>query len=323
MKTHALLLTTSLIAGSIAALATTLPANAAAPNTTAPAIDASLEAPRADQTFTVGTMRVQRYGSHGRALILIPGLEGGSWVWRSVIQRFRGAHVIYAVTLAGFDGLPIPAKKTGLLDQADASLLKLIDSRHIDKPVLIGHSLGGTLSIRFAEQHSALLSGVVAVDGMPVFGDPRVKGAEREAMATKIYTGIADATAQQYRDQVLAFMQNQGTIDPAKATRYAALNARSDQAAVAQYMREDVEGDYLPNLQDVQVPLLEATRYYAPDFSKPPMKLTQAQMTGFMQMEFARAPHAKVVVISPSRHFIMLDQPEQLNQAIAAFLTSL
>lgn len=70
----------------------------------------TLEAPAADKTFTIGTLRVQQYGDHGRALILIPGLKGGSWVWRNTIQHFRGNHKIYAVTLAGFDGLPPPAK---------------------------------------------------------------------------------------------------------------------------------------------------------------------------------------------------------------------
>ena len=98
----------------------------------------------------VGTLKFEVHGTRGRPVILIPGLEGGPWVWKDTIARLEKNHVVYAVTLAGFDGMPAPARKTGLVDQADASLLQLIEQRHIDRPVLVGHSLGGTLALRFA-----------------------------------------------------------------------------------------------------------------------------------------------------------------------------
>lgn len=139
-------------------------AGVASTGSPAPATDAL---PVASATFTVGTLRVQQYGNRGRALILIPGLSSGPWAWQGTIRHFRKDHVIYAVTLAGFDGTPAPRQKTGLLDLADASLLKLIRTRHIDKPVLVGHSLGGTLAIRFAEEHVGLIAGAVRWTGCP------------------------------------------------------------------------------------------------------------------------------------------------------------
>ena len=129
----------------------------------------------------VGTLKFERHGDHGHAVILIPGLEGGPWVWRDSIAQLEKNHVVYAVTLAGFDGMPAPARRTGLMDQADASLLALIGRQHIDKPVLVGHSLGGTLALRFAGEHPALISGAVAVDGLPIFpGMDRVDTAQRQ-----------------------------------------------------------------------------------------------------------------------------------------------
>src|SRR5699024_9770915 len=120
--------------------------------------------PKAADTFTVGTLKVQRYGDHGRVVILIPGLECGPWEWARTIDHLKADHRVYALTLAGFDGMPAPGPDPGagsLLDRADASLLELITTRHLYKPVLIGHSLGGTLSLRFAGEHAGLLSGVV------------------------------------------------------------------------------------------------------------------------------------------------------------------
>ncbi len=100
-------------------------------------------------------------------MILIPGLASGAWVWRDSIAALQGEHRVYAVTLAGFDGRP--AVKGDVLAQAAASLHALIASQRLDRPVLIGHSLGGTLALQFATTHSDLIAGVVAVDGLPVF----------------------------------------------------------------------------------------------------------------------------------------------------------
>ncbi|MGH8162054.1 MAG: alpha/beta fold hydrolase [Gammaproteobacteria bacterium] len=308
----------------LAAPAASTHATAAAKTSMNTASLADLEAPKANKTYTVGTLRVQQYGNHGRPLILIPGLEGGSWVWRDTIGNFRSDHVIYAVTLAGFDGIPAPKGGGSLFDRGDASLLKLIKSRHIEKPVLIGHSLGGTLSIRFAEQHSKLLSGVIAVDGLPILpGMERVSAKQRKVYAAQAEARIAKATPEQFHQGVIAFMVRRDMLDAARAKRYAALNARSDQAASAKYFGEDMAADYRPGLKNIGVPLLEISPYNAPDFSKPPLVMTGEQKTKYYESLLAGAPHAKVVSISPARHFVMFDQPKQFQAALTTFLVGL
>jgi pimeloyl-ACP methyl ester carboxylesterase len=53
------------------------------------------------------------------------------------------------------------------------------------------------------------------------------------------------------------------------------------------------------------------------------MIMSEAQKTAYYQSLLADAPNAKVVSISPSRHFVMLDQPAKFQQAIDSFLKSL
>lgn len=272
----------------------------------------------------VGTLSFVRHGDHGRPVILIPGLQGGPWVWKDTIAQLEKNHVVYALTLAGFDGTPAPTKKTGLLDQADASLLALITQQHIDRPVLVGHSLGGTLALRFAGEHPALLAGVVAVDGLPVFpGMERLDAAQRQAMAERMRTQMAGMTPAQFAAAALAYMQKIGVIDPQLAARYAPLNARSDIAASAEYAGEDMAADYRPLLPQAGVPILEISPYYSADFSQPPLQMSEAQKTAYYRSLLAGAPHAKVVSIAPARHFVMLDQPEKFQQTLDAFLTDL
>lgn len=272
----------------------------------------------------VGTLKAERHGDHGRAVILIPGLEGGPWVWERTIAQLQKDHVVYAVTLAGFDGMPAPADTSHLFDRADASLLDLINQQKIDKPVLIGHSLGGTLALRFASEHPQLVAGVLAADGLPILpGMDQVSAEQRQGIAAQTRVQMAAATPDQFKVQVLEYMKTIGVIDPLQAERYAPLNARSDIAATAEYMAEDMAADYRAGLRNAHVPILEISPYFAPDFSKPPMKFTEEEKAGYYQSLLADAPNAKVVSISPSRHFVMIDQPAKFQQAVQDFMTRL
>jgi pimeloyl-ACP methyl ester carboxylesterase len=272
----------------------------------------------------VGTLKVERHGDHGQPVILIPGLQGGPWVWQQTIAQLQKDHVVYAVTLAGFDGVPAPADGGNLLDRADASLLQLIEQHKIVKPLLVGHSLGGTLALRFAGEHAELIAGVVAVDGLPIFpGMERVEPAQRQAMAAQMRQQMSAVTPEQFAAQSLGYMQKVGVIDAQLAARYAPMNARSDIKASAQYMAEDLAADYRSGLKQANVPILAISPYNAPDFSQPPMIMSEAQKTAYYQSLLADAPNAKVVSISPSRHFVMLDQPAKFQQVLDDFLKSL
>lgn len=285
--------------------------------------------PQADETFMVDTLKVQRFGDRGRPLILIPGLESGPWSWSQVIRHLQGTHRVYAVTLAGFDGFPAPARKSGLLDQADASLLKLIKSHHIDHPVLVGHSIGGTLAIRFAGEHNDLLDGVVAVEGLPIFpGWQNLTAKQRHSRAAMMKKQITSMTPAQFKSQQLDYMKYGGVIDPAKAARYAKLIAKSNQAATAEYMAEDYAADYRPGLKHVSVPLLEISPFYAKDAKMVATRTGQPARTAKEKAAFygtflANDPTAKVVTISPSRHFVMLDQPQKFLYVLEGFLSRL
>jgi pimeloyl-ACP methyl ester carboxylesterase len=280
-----------------------------------------LRADEASAGSSVDGLKVERHGDHGRPVILIPGLAGGPLVWQETIASLEKDHVVYAVTLAGFDGTPVPTAGGNLFDRADTSLLQLIRQQKIDQPVLVGHSLGGTLALRFAGEHPELISGVVAVDGLPLFpGMDRVSAEQRIAMAAGMRKQMESATPEQFKTQQLDYMQKIGVIDPALAARYAPFNARSDIKATAEYMAEDLASDGRPGLKHANVPILEISPYNAPDFSHPPMIMSEAQKTAYYQSLLANAPNAKVVSISPSRHYVMLDQPAKFQRVLDDFL---
>lgn len=278
-------------------------------------------APSVAAPFEVGTLKVEQHGHGGRTIILVPGLAGGPWVWKDTIADLSPHNTVYAVTLAGFDGMPAPSADGNWMDRADASLAQLIQEKHLGKPVLVGHSLGATLSLRFAGRHPDLTGGVVAVDGLPVFpGMERVSPEQRTAIAAGMRAQFESATPDVFKAQQLQYMQKIGTLDPKIAEKVAPLNGRSDQKAVARYAAEDAGADYRDDLKSATAPILEIAPYSEADAAQGPVKLTEAQKVAYYQSLLANAPNAKVIAIAPSRHYVMLDQPKAFEKALNDFI---
>ena len=272
---------------------------------------------------TVGSLKIEKHGDHGRPIVLIPGLGGGPWVWQDTVTKLEKDHVVYTLTLAGFDGMPVPTQGGNLFDLADQSLGNWLQSAHIGKPILVGHSLGATLALRFASEHPELISGVVAVDGLPLFpGMDRLTDEQRKTMAGKMQEHMASFTPAQFKAEQLSYMRQTGMIDQEQAEHYAFLNAGSDIKATAQYMAEDLASDLRPGLKNATVPILEISPYKESDFSSGPVKMSEQQKADYYKSLLANAPNAKVVSISPARHFVMLDQPVKFQQVLDDFIKS-
>jgi pimeloyl-ACP methyl ester carboxylesterase len=116
-------------------------------------------------------------------------------------------------------------------------------------------------------------------------------------------------------------MSTIGTNRPELIEPAARLQARSDPQAVAAWLREVFTTDLRPNLGRITIPLLEIMPYDPSDATRPPA-YTQEQTLAFYKLLLATAPKASVLAITPARHFVMLDQPEQFYKAVSEFLAS-
>ncbi|HEU5434847.1 MAG TPA: alpha/beta hydrolase [Telluria sp.] len=306
MKTIALLL----------ALALALPAYAAEPvlnNRFAASIEPA-------ERFDVGVLAVERHGERGVPMILVPGLASGAWAWQDVVRRFKASHVIYVVTLPGFDGRPAAAGP--VFEQARASLRQLIVSKKIDRPVMVGHSLGATLSIALAERDSSLLRGVVAIDGLPVMpGTENAPLAMRAQMAAGIKSRLDAADPGQFPAQQQQYMRGIGVLDTARADELAKLSSRSDPQAVNAIMAEVMAQDLRADLPKIAVPVLLVAPFFEADAVT--RGITQPMAKEYYTSLMQGTPKLTVVSIAPSRHFVMFDQPELLAETLSGFIKTL
>jgi pimeloyl-ACP methyl ester carboxylesterase len=268
-------------------------------------------------TFEIGALAVERQGSQGRPLIFIPGLASGGWTWERDAARLAKDHVVYVVTLPGFDGRKAQPGTT--LESLSRDLATLIEERKLERPALIGHSLGGTLAMSFAAEHSDRIAGVVAVDGLPVFPGTEGMTGDRSALAQGARAQIENQTAEQFAAYQQTYMQQMGSIDAATAQRLAQMSSRSDPRAVADFAAQLLLLDLRPRLASIKVPVVAISPFYAPDFAR--MGIDEGGKSGYYRMLLAGIGNLEVLSVSPARHFVMFDQPEKfsatLDQALA------
>jgi len=267
--------------------------------------------------YQAGALAVERLEGMGPPLVFIPGLASGSWTWKQDAERLSKQHSVYVVTVPGFDGRKAEAGTT--LESLQNDLGKLIEDQHLDHPVLIGHSMGGTLALSFATAHSDRIAGVIAVDGLPVFPGTEGMSGDRSPLAQQARAQIENQTPEQFAAYQQTYMKRVGAIDEAAAAKIAGHSSRSDPRAVADFAAQLLLLDLRPKLPGIKVPVVEISPFYEVDFA--PMGINEEAKTNYYRMLLGGIEKLDVLSISPARHFVMFDQPEKfaatLDQALA------
>lgn len=311
------------ISFSISALAFATCMTGFAPECTSKATAATSVSSANISQLQIGSMYVEKRANSqakGAPVILIPGLSSGAYVWDEAVKRLSQDHELYVVTLAGFHGRP--ALAGAKLATAKESLLKLIQDERIEKPVLVGHSLGSALSVWFAQSHSGLIRGVFGVDGLPVFpGTENMTTEQRNAMAEGGRAQFAHADHATFSAQQTQYMRFMGVIDEKVADQLATESAKSDPVSVGDYMAELLKMDMRKDLPAISVPVAVVSPYYAPDFARANMSADtkHAYYRSLMQ----GTPQLSIVPINNSRHFPMYDQATQFHDELVRFIDAL
>lgn len=276
------------------------------------------------ERFEVDGVLVEQFGpkagAKGRPLVLIPGLASGGWVWQETVRAFSPDHAVYVLTLPGFDGRP--AAPANAFASARAAVEKLVEQRRLDKPVIVGHSLGATMALAVAEDKPASVGGVVAIDGLPVMpGTEALPPAERSKYARTMKARLAGMNPALFASQQQGYMRTIGVMDMSKADDLALLTGRSDPASTGQYAADVLELDLRPGLKNIQAPVLVISPYFDADGSQ--QGLTANAKADYYRSLLQGAPKVEVVTVAPARHFAMIDQPQQVNDALRKYLASL
>ncbi|MBM6583142.1 alpha/beta fold hydrolase [Microvirga sp. BT689] len=96
-------------------------------------------------------MHFEKQGS-GPPVVLIHGIGAYSFSWREMTTALREDHTLYALDLLGFGQSPAPPNFPYTMAAQAEAVSAFIKAQSLINPVLIGHSMGGGVALRIAEQ---------------------------------------------------------------------------------------------------------------------------------------------------------------------------
>jgi pimeloyl-ACP methyl ester carboxylesterase len=101
----------------------------------------------------------------GQPILLFPGFGCTGEVWDDTVVKLSKTHQCHVFTFAGFGNVaPIEGQ---WLTKIKDDVIAYVKERKLKKPILLGHSLGGTLSLWLATVEPDMFRKIIAVDALP------------------------------------------------------------------------------------------------------------------------------------------------------------
>lgn len=256
----------------------------------------------------------------GTPVIMIPGLASSGSTWDGTVAHLSSHYRCYELTLAGFAGAP-PIEGP-LLTTARDQIAEYIRENHLEKPVIMGHSLGGDIALDLAARYPEQVGPVIIVDSLPFFAGAWFQADSLTAAQPTIAKMKAGMDAMSHEQW--AAMTKSGASTNAMATKTAdqqtliAWGLASDQRTVTNAMIELVSTDLRPELKDIATPVLVIGTWVGlKDYG-----VTEQAATEEFHKQYASVKDLRFVMADQARHFVMWDDPAWFYSQVDGFLAS-
>lgn len=280
--------------------------------------------------FTPITEVIER-GEGERAMVLVPDLAADASVWAGFMDRHDDAWRMIAVTIPGFGGTEPPPDPgelpefepdeeppTPWLDNAVEALAELIESRGLERPIVVGHGLGALLGFRLALEHPGAVGGFVAIDGAPatlLYPEPLPRAERTKSVTGSLLAQFTRMSDEAWRKRMRSIMAD-GVTDPERGERLGEIASETPREVGQRYLMEYHLTDLTWRTRDVETPVL----FIAAAGDVPAERARgEARMRRAWYSHTAGLRDAELVFVPGARHFVMLDEPGRTDELIDRF----
>lgn len=241
----------------------------------------------------------------GVPLVFLHGIGGGARLWTGQLAAFGARYRAVAWDMPGYGGsAPLAAGSVAALAEALAAFLRGLS---LDRPVLVGHSLGGMIVQSCLADTPGAARAAVLAQTSPAFGG-RDPAWAREFVAARLEPldrgrGMAELA----RESVAGMVGD--APDPAGVELARAVMAETPEAAYRASTLAMIGFDRREALARITVPTLLLAG--SKDQNAP--AATMARMA-------ERVPGAEYVCVEGAGHLLMLERPAAFEAALAGFL---
>ncbi len=235
----------------------------------------------------------------GDPVLLFPGFACTGEVWNETVAALAETHECHIFTFAGFGNVP-PIETPWLMKIKD-EVIKYVKERKLKKPILLGHSLGGTVSLWLAIVEKDMFKKVIAVDALPATAALMIPGYKGEMLPydnpqSNKMLNMDSASFAKMNAQTIPYMclnkEKQNTI----------LNwiSKADRKTYVFGYIDMLNLDLRKEIAAIKIPviILAATN--------PDVNTVQKNY----QLQYANLPSVTIYYAEHSAHFVMYDQPE-------------
>ena len=253
----------------------------------------------------------RNFGNKGdQPLIILHGLFGISDNWVTYGKR---------IAKEGFEVFIVDQRNHGHSPHSDVfnylaltdDLFDFIDDHDIDNPVIMGHSMGGKVAIRFALENPQFVKRLIVVDiTMKAYG-PRVNHKKIiEAMANVDLSGIK--TRREVEELVGQY------IKEPRIRLFVLKNLYRDANNNFSW-RINIEGT-AANLDKMFDSIDTLTKFEKPALFVKGGASDYITLEDFPQIRY-NFPNAEIVTIAGASHWVHVEAPEKFYQITSGFLT--
>jgi pimeloyl-ACP methyl ester carboxylesterase len=256
----------------------------------------------------------------GKAMILIPGLACSGSVWDETVDHFKDRYECHVLTLAGFAGQPPFDAKAPYVETIRKGIAAYIKDKKLDKPVIVGHSLGGLLVYSLGSAEPDAVGPLVVVDALPCFPAavyPNADAKTMKAEAEKVEKDLAAKSRDEFLKEEKQFFSAWFT-DKDRLEKVCQWVADSDQATIARAFGDVFSTDLRGEVGKIKSPLLVIAAYDKAYFEKVGVKRDAFEK--IYEDQLAKVPTRKIVITDEAKHFIMFDQPKWMFERMDEFL---
>jgi pimeloyl-ACP methyl ester carboxylesterase len=246
-------------------------------------------------------------GTGKSSIIFIPGFASSGDVWNETKAAYEKEHTCYTFTMAGFAG--VPAQPNPTFEGWKKSIAAFILEKKIDKPVLIGHSMGGGLALAIAADYPDLISKIIIVDALPCLAammNPAFKSNENNDCGPTIarYEALADDQFYQMQKASIPTL----LADTSKQEEVVQWSVRSDRATFAGMYCDFLNTDLREKIATVKCPALILMN---PSF---------ATYRSSVNEQYKNLKTAQIHYANKGLHFIMFDDKAWYMNELSAFI---
>ncbi len=254
-------------------------------------------------TTDQGIVHYEVYG-RGRPVILLHGWLGSWGLWQETMGFLGRSYRTYALDFWGF-GESGKKRETYAVQDFVGLVNQFMEQLGISQAPLVGHSMGGTVSLALAIQHPQRVRKAVVV-GSPIVGSSL-------AFPLKLagYRGIAFLLF----NMMGVFRLTMKLVDPfiCRDPRFPEMMDRDLSRTTVELFLLSIASlrrtDLRPKLNKIKIPVMGI--YGDRDNIVHPRQWQPLQ---------EGVPHSKIIRWEKAQHFVMLDKPQEFMESLKSFL---